>query len=338
MDRKMRRGHWRIGDFGVKNSPILALLFMIGALDLTAAAQTPQIRITAATSSALRLSVSYDGQITPLPSIFLANTTDQVSAAIKAPPAVLLVNRTSGRWTLRDLDGTTVIASGDLGALISQKGTGKPIIQINIDHARGNTERFYGSGGGRGGPGNLLHLQGDSVVAGGYAMIPYYWSDAGYAVLAVSSDDNAPASWDGRSAKSVTWNFPGKRADLYLMPAANLYDAARAYAQLSGYPAVPPRWTFGYLQSRWGWKDRTYIDDAARQFIDRHLPVDAFIFDFEWFTPQYDYELKPQGSADYRDFSWNPRLFPDPAAQIAQLKKEGIHSVVHPQTAPGKQR
>lgn len=324
---KIRRGLGRFGDLGPMRSRVLALLLMISAFDLPAAADTPQIQIAAATTGALRLSVSYDGQTSSLPSIFIANTTNQASASIKTAVGELLVDRRGGRWTLRDPSGKTVIASGDLGILISEERTGKPVVQIKIDHARGDTERFYGSGGGRGGPGNLLHLKGDSVVAGGYAMIPYYWSDAGYAALAVSSDDNTPAIWDGRSAKSVTWSFPGKRADLYLMPAANLYDAARAYAQLSGYPAVPPRWTFGYLQSRWGWKDQAYIDDVAKQFIDRKLPVDAFIFDFEWFTPRPDYELTAQGSADYRDFSWNPLLFPDPAGQIAQLKKQGIHFV-----------
>ncbi|HEY1923032.1 MAG TPA: TIM-barrel domain-containing protein, partial [Tepidisphaeraceae bacterium] len=238
----------------------------------------------------------------------------------------LTVDQAGGRWVLHD-SGSKIIASGDLGTLITDERTGKSNVEIKIGRVGENGERFYGSGGGRGGSDSLLHLKGDSVAAGGYAMIPYYWSTAGYAVLAVSADDNAPASWDGGSGKCVTWKFPGKRADIYLMPAANLYDAARAYAQLSGFPAVPPRWTFGYLQSRWGWEDRAYIDDAAKQFIERKLPVDAFIFDFEWFTPHYDYELKPKGIAGYSDFLWNRLLFPDPVRQIAQLKKQGIHSV-----------
>jgi alpha-glucosidase len=305
---------------------ILFLISVMSLIDLPAFAEMPQIQTTPATSRAIRLSISYDGQASPLRSIFIASPTNRTSTGFQNVAGQLLVDRQSGRWTLRDPGGKIIIA-GDLGALINDKRTGQPTVQIKIDRAGGANERFYGSGGGRGGSDNLLHLQGDSTVAGGYAMIPYYWSSAGYAAFAVTTDDNAPASWDARSTKSVIWNFPGKRADLYLIPAANLYDAAQAYAELTGYPAVPPRWTFGYLQSRWGWKDRAYIDDTAKQFIDRKLPVDAFIFDFEWFTRRPDYKLPPQGAADYPDFSWNPPLFPDPAGQIAQLKKQGIHFV-----------
>jgi alpha-glucosidase len=111
------------------------------------------------------------------------------------------------------------------------------------------------------------------------------------------------------------------------MPASNLYEAARNYAELSGAPAVPPRWTFGYLQSRWGWQDRAYIDDTLKQFVTRKLPVDAFIFDFEWYTVEPDYELPPEGDANFKDFSFNPALFPDPSGQIATMDQNGIHFV-----------
>ena len=140
-------------------------------------------------------------------------------------------------------------------------------------------------------------------LGNGHAVVPYYWSRAGYAALAVSGDDNSPAGWTASQPLGrVSWVYPGKSADLYLMPAATLDAAARAYAKLSGMAGVPPRWTFGYLQSRWGWKDRAYIEDTLHQFISRKLPVDAFIFDFEWYTDSPDYLLKPRGLADVHRF------------------------------------
>jgi alpha-glucosidase len=108
------------------------------------------------------------------------------------------------------------------------------------------------------------------------------------------------------------------------MPAANLYDAASDFAELSGPPAIPPRWAFGYLQCRWGWKDRAYIEDTLKQFNERKLPVDAFIFDFEWYTTSPDYKLPPEGQTNFVDFGWNPALFPDPAKQLADYHEQGI--------------
>lgn len=294
-----------------------------------------QIRIAPATAGALRLSVSYVGDERPRPSIFLADTTNQPTVAweritdgdlvgIQSAAGQLLVDPTSGHWVLRDASGKSIVG-GDIGNLTDDNKT-----QITVD--RSNVEHFYGSGDVAGkGPGklpaHLLHTFGKAEVAGGRAAVPYYWSTAGYAAMVIGRKDNSPASWDGRNADSLTWSVAGPCADLYLMPAGDLYAAARAYAELSGFPVVPPRWTFGYLQCRWGWKDKAYIDDTMKQFVDRNLPVDAFIFDFEWFTPQPDYEVKPQGRPDYQDFSWNPLLFPDPANQIAELKKNGIHFV-----------
>jgi alpha-glucosidase len=111
------------------------------------------------------------------------------------------------------------------------------------------------------------------------------------------------------------------------MPAPTPAEAAAAYSQLIGRPPVPPRWTFGYFQSRWGWRDRAYIEDALKQFQDRALPVDAFIFDFEWYTTQPDYSLTPAGQTNFSDFGWNTDLFPEPAAQIASYLAQGVHSV-----------
>ena len=144
----------------------------------------------------------------------------------------------------------------------------------------------------------------------------------------MGDDDNAPANWQRDAAGgTISWNVPGISVELYLTPAARLEEASADYLELTGRPPVSPRWTFGYLQSRWGWKDRAYIEDTAQQFADRKLPVDGFIFDFEWYTPQPDYSLPPQGKADFGDFAWNPVLFPEPAKQIADLHARGIHVV-----------
>ena len=37
--------------------------------------------------------------------------------------------------------------------------------------------------------------------------------------------------------------------------------------------------------------------------------------------------MKPEGLPDFTDFSFNPKLFPDPAAQIAAMKSQGVHFV-----------
>jgi alpha-glucosidase len=183
----------------------------------------------------------------------------------------------------------------------------------------------YGCGSGT----NSLEVSGAKTGLGnGVAVLPYYWAKAGYAILAVTADDNRPAYWQAATdGKSVTWTFPGKSADLYLMPAATLKDAARSDADLTGHAPVPPIWAFGYLQGRWGWTNRAYIEDTLKKFHDLNLPVDAFIFDFEWYARKPDYSVPPNGLAGFEDFGWNTNLFSDPAAQIQNYRNQGVHIV-----------
>ncbi len=90
---------------------------------------------------------------------------------------------------------------------------------------------------------------------------------------------------------------------------------------------MPPRWSFGYIQSRWGWTDRAYIEDTIAHFRKDQIPVDAFIYDFEWYTKKPDYKVPAQGDPNFVDFDWNPKLFPDPAAQIASYASQGVRSI-----------
>ncbi len=293
-------------------------------------AQTPQIEAAAYSASALVLSISCDGPPEKLPSIFLADRADKPVfktihdgqfSGVKTAAGQLLIDRASGQWTLRDSAGRTLIP-------VSPSATGNPAakspdLMIPIAWPAGTPVGVYGCGNN---VDALVQHEGRTHVGNGRAAIPFYWSPAGYAVFIVTGIDNSPAQWTSESDR-ITWTVPGTRANVYLMPARTLRDACIAYTDLTGRPPVPPEWTFGYLQSRWGWKDRAYIDDTLHEFIDRKLPVDAFIFDFEWYTTSPDYTLPPEGKEDFQDFRWNAALFPDPANQIEQMHAQEIHFV-----------
>jgi alpha-glucosidase len=54
------------------------------------------------------------------------------------------------------------------------------------------------------------------------------------------------------------------------------------------------------------------------------LPVDAFIYDFEWYTVTPDYSIGSGGTADFSDFGFNQSLFPEPAEQIYDYQGKGV--------------
>jgi alpha-glucosidase len=231
---------------------------------------------------------------------------------IKTAYGKLLINTKTGVWSLYDAAGRALISDGAYALTDSS---------IQITHTAAGL--LYGSGNRS--SKKLEKNQSATAVGNGVAGIPYFWNNAGYSAFAVSGNDDKPATWDrAKGTTALTWKFAGKAANLYLWPAKTMYDGASGYVKLTGRPKLPPRWAFGYLQSQWGWQDSTYIANVLTKFRTHKLPVDAFIFDFEWYTVTPDYSVHKEGKAGYSDFSFNPRLFPHPAKQIADFKSQGL--------------
>lgn len=313
---------------------VLMVTVMIPATVFTASAQITktangilvkvgdrQVGLTAVKNAAFCLSLN--GSVTPtaIKSVFIDEgnkvTTHYTVISlphiygIKTSYGKLMINTAIKTWSLYDAAGRVLVSDGTFSLTDTS---------VQVTHtAKG---LLYGSG-------NLSSKtlekdQSKSSVGNGTAGIPYFWNNAGYSEFGVSANDNKPATWDRTNKTTLTWKFEGKAANLYLWPAKTMKDGARGYVALTGRPKLPPRWAFGYLQSKWGWNDSTYIADVATKFRSHKLPVDAFIFDFEWYTTTPDYSLHKEGKADFTDFQFNPKLFPHPAKQIAELKTEGI--------------
>lgn len=231
---------------------------------------------------------------------------------IKTSYGKLTFNFGSNTLSVYDVQGKELITEGKITTTDSSQ---------TITYASNPSSRMYGSGNYS--TKDLIKHRSAAQLGNGLADIPYLWSTQGYSALAVTTNDNDPAKWNEHS-DNITWTFHGGQADLYIWPAKNLYDAAKGFVQLTGKPKLPPMWAFGYLQSQWGWRDRAYIEDVLSKFKTHNLPVDAFIYDFEWYTTKPDYEIGKAGEPDFSDFAFNPKLFPEPSKQIADYKKQGV--------------
>lgn len=169
------------------------------------------------------------------------------------------------------------------------------------------------------------------IVCNSATLAPYYYSTDGYGALATlnGSDQNTmPVSFTP-AADGVAWKYDPGRHDfeMYLMPAATFAEGTLKYYALIGAPAVLPRYAFGFIASRWGWKDKGYMEWIINKFREDSFPIDAIITDFEWFTTKTDYPFEPgQGFDWYEDFGVNPALFDDFEGQTRHYRDDlGIH-------------
>ena len=284
-----------------------------------------QVELAVAKMAAFRLSVSFSGTPKAIPSIFIDNS-DTLAAAftvVSSAPTFgvqtsfgkLLMNTSTKKWSLYDADGKTLIEAGTI--------TSTSAIQTINDGVK-IPGALYGSGNQV--TKDLIKTSSNAYLGNGLAGVPYLWNSTGYSALGVTPDDNKPAQWN-KSNSSVAWELSGASADLYLWPAKSLYDATKGLVLLTGKAKIPPKWAFGYLQSKWGWTDRAYIEETIKEFRSRKHPVDAFIYDFEWYTSTPDYSIGKLGEAGFSDFNFYDKLFPEPVKQIADYKAKGIKFV-----------
>lgn len=115
---------------------------------------------------------------------------------------------------------------------------------------------------------------------------------------------------------------PPRALDIFLVAAPEPAGLMRAWAEITGYPSLPPLWSLGYMQSHRELESREQIIEIAKTFREREFPCDTLIYLGTGFAPI-------GWNTGHGEFSFHPKSFPDPAGQLAELKRLHFHTVLH---------
>jgi alpha-glucosidase (family GH31 glycosyl hydrolase) len=110
--------------------------------------------------------------------------------------------------------------------------------------------------------------------------------------------------------------------DILLLFADTPADLLREWAELTGFPHMPPLWSLGYQQSHRTLASRESVLQEAKQFREKKLPCDAMIYLGTGFCPS-------GWNTGHGSFTFNPTVFPDPASMIRELHDEHFRVLVH---------
>lgn len=102
--------------------------------------------------------------------------------------------------------------------------------------------------------------------------------------------------------------------DVYIITGNSERDIVKQFRKLIGKSYIPPKWAFGYGQSRWGYKCEGDIREVARRYRENNIPLDSIYLDIDYME-------------DYKDFTVNKEAFPDLKGLCEDMKKEGIRLV-----------
>ena len=110
--------------------------------------------------------------------------------------------------------------------------------------------------------------------------------------------------------------------NVYLLIGETAADVLRSYAALTGFPHLPPLWSFGYQQSHRTLASEAEILSVAATFREKKLPCDTLIYLGTGFCPS-------GWNTGHGSFTFNDKVFPDPAGTIAKLHDQAFKVVVH---------
>ncbi|AJZ87405.2 alpha-xylosidase [Streptomyces sp. AgN23] len=165
---------------------------------------------------------------------------------------------------------------------------------------------------------DIWNADGGTATEQAYKNVPFFLTDAGYGVFV---DHPGRVSFEVGSEAVSRIQFSARDQELtyYVIHGPTPKEILRRYTALTGRPALPPAWSFGlWLSTSF---TTSYDEETVTGFVDgmaeRGLPLSVFHFDCFWMR---EYQ--------WCDFTWDPRVFPDPEGMLRRLRERDLRICV----------
>lgn len=101
--------------------------------------------------------------------------------------------------------------------------------------------------------------------------------------------------------------------DFYMIEGENAYEITKQFRKIIGRSYIPPKFAFGFGQSRWGYKTKEDFLEVVREYRKHHIPLDMLYMDIDYME-------------DYKDFTVSP-AFPDFPSFVDEMKQQNIRLI-----------
>ena len=107
-----------------------------------------------------------------------------------------------------------------------------------------------------------------------------------------------------------------ERVDLYVyvITGESAYDVTKQFRKLIGSSYIPPKFAFGFGQSRWGYMNAEDIDKVVAGYRDNQIPIDMVYMDIDYMER-------------FKDFTINEERFPNFPEYVKKMKAQNIHLI-----------
>jgi alpha-glucosidase len=149
-----------------------------------------------------------------------------------------------------------------------------------------------------------------------YKSVPFFMGFAHGRAYGIFLDNTWRTNFDFGKAdrNALSFSAEGGPLDYYILAGPTPKDVLRQYAFLTGTAPLPPRWAFGYQQSRWSYSPESKVREIANRLRADKIPADVL-----WLDIDYQDRNRP--------FTVDKQRFPDMPKLIADLRAQNFHVV-----------
>ena len=102
--------------------------------------------------------------------------------------------------------------------------------------------------------------------------------------------------------------------DIYVIEGENAYDIVKQFRHVIGRSYIPPKFAFGFGQSRWGYTTKEDFRTVAKGYRENHIPIDMIYMDIDYMQ-------------DFKDFTVNKKNFPDFPEFVKEMKDQELRLI-----------
>jgi len=224
----------------------------------------------------------------------------------------IVVTKKDGAINFADAAGNSLLqeASRKLTPVkVNGEDTNRAESLINI---YGSHEALYGLGQHQAGVWNYRGESVDISQDNSSIAVPLMLSSKGYGIY---WNNDSRSRFNNRFANYLYISSEVADAiDYYFLYGPEFDKIIASYRELTGGAPMFGKWVYGFWQCKNRYKSQEEILGVAKEYRDRHIPVDNIVQDWFWWNRK-------------GDFVFN-KNYPDPKAMVEMLHSENFHLMI----------
>jgi len=145
-----------------------------------------------------------------------------------------------------------------------------------------------------------------------YKNIPLLLSSRPYGLF-VHSSAKMRLDIGRHSSRSLQWLIEDDVLDAFFIGGASFGEILHSYRQMTGFPQMPPLWSYGAWMSRCTYESDRQVTAIANRLRDEEYPMDILHLDTGWFATEWKC-----------DWTFSKERFPDPEDFFRRMREMGF--------------